>query len=71
MRVEKNQYTIITYAPINFKIVEMIWLLVWLNDKSISNHFDWNEIKVLKIKKKLRYGDWLQMNHCEVNRLGI
>jgi len=38
-------------------MVEMIWLLLWLNDESICNHFDWNEIKVLGIERNTRYGD--------------
>jgi len=26
-----NQGIMVTYAPISFKMVEMIWLLLWLN----------------------------------------
>jgi len=52
-----NQGIMVTYAPISFWMVEMIWLLLWLNDESICNHYDWNEIRVLGIEKKSRYGD--------------
>jgi len=47
-----NQGTMVICVPISFRIFEMIWLLLWLNDESIYNHFDRNEIKVL-----LKYGD--------------
>jgi len=49
-----NQGTMVIHAPISFKTVEIIWLLLWLNDESICNHFDWNEIKVLGIERKSR-----------------
>jgi len=45
-----NQGTMVTYAPISFRMVEMIWLLLWLNNESICNHFDWNKIRVLGLK---------------------
>jgi len=56
--LKANQCTMVIHAPISFRMVEMIWLLLWLNDESICNHFDWNEIKVFGIERKSRYGDW-------------
>ena len=47
-----NQGTMVTHTPISLRMVEMIWLLLWLNDESICNHFDWNDIRVLRIEKK-------------------
>jgi len=43
-----------TYAPISFRMVEMIWLLLGLNDEYICNYFDWNEIRVYGIETKWR-----------------
>jgi len=32
--------------------------------KNIYNHFDWNEIRILKIERKSRYGDckWMSVD---------
>jgi len=47
-----NQGTMVTHALISFRIVEIIWLLLWLNDESICNHFYWNKIRVLGINRE-------------------
>jgi len=56
-RLKRNQGIMVTYAPISLRMVEIIWLLLWLNDESICNHIHWNEIRVLGIERNSRYGD--------------
>jgi len=63
----------VIYVSISFKTIElMIWYVIWVNDEYNWNSYDWNEIRVLGIEKKLGYWDctwiyvvWLQWSQYE------
>jgi len=71
-----NQGIMVTHTPISFRMVEMIWLLLWLSDESICNHFNWKKSEYWGLKGNqdtvIANGSlWNQWNWNRVQRFAI